>query len=90
VIGGGLLGLEAANGLLKQGMEVTVIHDAAHLMNRQLDSEASHHVAHATWLSRGMRFCWARRRQRSWPVRWRPSGKNRVQGRQPELETDMV
>ena len=26
VIGGGLLGLEAANGLLKQGMDVTVVH----------------------------------------------------------------
>jgi nitrite reductase (NADH) large subunit len=26
VIGGGLLGLEAANGLLKRGMEVTVVH----------------------------------------------------------------
>ncbi|OUS09025.1 nitrite reductase large subunit [Gammaproteobacteria bacterium 42_54_T18] len=37
VIGGGLLGLEAANGLMKQGMDVTVIHDLQVLMNRQLD-----------------------------------------------------
>lgn len=42
VIGGGLLGLEAANGLLKRGVEVTVIHDIPCLMNRQLDSEAAH------------------------------------------------
>ena len=42
VIGGGLLGLEAANGLLKRGVEVTVIHDVSCLMNRQLDSEAAH------------------------------------------------
>lgn len=42
VIGGGLLGLEAANGLLKRGVDVTVIHDMPCLMNRQLDSEAAH------------------------------------------------
>ena len=41
VIGGGLLGLEAANGLLKRGVEVTVIHDVNCLMNRQLDTEAA-------------------------------------------------
>lgn len=40
VLGGGLLGLEAANGLLQRGMSVTVIHNHAVLMNRQLDSEA--------------------------------------------------
>jgi nitrite reductase (NADH) large subunit len=40
VIGGGLLGLEAAKGLLNLGMEVTVIHDQASLMNMQLDAEA--------------------------------------------------
>ena len=37
VIGGGLLGLEAANGLLKQGMDVTVVHLCDALMERQLD-----------------------------------------------------
>lgn len=41
VIGGGLLGLEAANGLLRQGMQVTVIHVSASLMNQQLDPPAS-------------------------------------------------
>ena len=40
VIGGGLLGLEAAKGLLHLGMEATVIHDQATLMNMQLDSIA--------------------------------------------------
>ncbi|MCR4331949.1 MAG: nitrite reductase large subunit NirB, partial [Sulfuricaulis sp.] len=40
VIGGGLLGLEAANGLLKQGMKVTVIHLGGVLMDRQLDGVA--------------------------------------------------
>jgi nitrite reductase (NADH) large subunit len=38
VIGGGLLGLEAARGLLTHGCEVHVIHLSAHLMNAQLDS----------------------------------------------------
>lgn len=41
VLGGGLLGLEAANGLVRQGMAVTVVNDAAYLLNRQLDEEAS-------------------------------------------------
>jgi nitrite reductase (NADH) large subunit len=41
VIGGGLLGLEAAHGLLKRGMSVTVIHLLEHLMERQLDPVAS-------------------------------------------------
>ena len=41
VIGGGLLGLEAANGLMKQGMEVTVVHLLDALMERQLDKPAS-------------------------------------------------
>lgn len=41
VIGGGLLGLEAARGLLNLGMEVDVIHLMPDLMERQLDSTAS-------------------------------------------------
>jgi len=41
VIGGGLLGLEAANGLKKQGMNVTVVHLLDSLMERQLDNVAS-------------------------------------------------
>ncbi|MFJ7309240.1 nitrite reductase large subunit NirB [Peribacillus frigoritolerans] len=41
VIGGGLLGLEAARGLLNLGMEVHVVHIADYLMERQLDSTAS-------------------------------------------------
>src|SRR5258707_9302006 len=41
VIGGGLLGLEAANGLMKRGMNVTVVHLLDCLMERQLDPVAS-------------------------------------------------
>ncbi|CAO3362098.1 nitrite reductase large subunit NirB [Azospirillum melinis] len=40
VIGGGLLGLEAANGLRVKGMEVTVVHLMPTLMERQLDPSA--------------------------------------------------
>lgn len=40
VIGGGLLGLEAAVGLRSRGMGVTVVHLAGHLMERQLDPSA--------------------------------------------------
>ncbi|NLH79777.1 MAG: NAD(P)/FAD-dependent oxidoreductase [Phyllobacteriaceae bacterium] len=40
VIGGGLLGLEAAAGLRLRGMQVTVIHLMGHLMERQLDEAA--------------------------------------------------
>jgi nitrite reductase (NADH) large subunit len=41
VIGGGLLGLEAANGLLRRGMAVTVVHLTDSLMNQQLDPQAA-------------------------------------------------
>ena len=40
VIGGGLLGLEAARGLLERGLEVHVVHRADRLMNVQLDGQA--------------------------------------------------
>ncbi|MDQ6597551.1 NAD(P)/FAD-dependent oxidoreductase [Bacillus salipaludis] len=41
VIGGGVLGLEAASGLLNLGMDVQVIHNGSFLMERQLDQTAS-------------------------------------------------
>ncbi|MDN4590734.1 assimilatory nitrite reductase large subunit [Xenophilus aerolatus] len=40
VIGGGVLGLEAANGLAQRGMQVTVVHTNAWPMDKQLDAEA--------------------------------------------------
>ncbi|GHC24587.1 nitrite reductase large subunit [Gemmobacter nanjingensis] len=42
VIGGGLLGLEAAAGMAARGADVTVIHLMGHLMERQLDPAASY------------------------------------------------
>jgi nitrite reductase (NADH) large subunit len=41
VIGGGLLGLEAARGIAAQGCEVTVVHLVDRLMERQLDAGSS-------------------------------------------------
>ncbi len=41
VIGGGLLGLEAANGLKQRGMDVSVVHIAPWLLERQMDEPAS-------------------------------------------------
>ncbi|TAN71136.1 MAG: NAD(P)/FAD-dependent oxidoreductase [Methylobacter sp.] len=41
VLGGGLLGLEAANGLVLRGMDVTVVHSNEILLNRQMDRPAA-------------------------------------------------
>lgn len=45
VIGGGLLGLEAAAGMAARGVEVSVVHIMDHLMERQLDAEAAGQLA---------------------------------------------
>jgi nitrite reductase (NADH) large subunit len=55
VIGGGLLGLEAANGLMKRGMDVTVVHVAPWLLERQLD-EAAAKLLQKSLEERGMKF----------------------------------
>jgi len=55
VIGGGLLGLEAANGLARRGMQVTVVHLNAWLMERQLD-EAAARLLQQELRTRGLRF----------------------------------
>ncbi|NUT34188.1 MAG: NAD(P)/FAD-dependent oxidoreductase [Hamadaea sp.] len=41
VLGGGLLGLEAARGLATRGLAVEVVHPVGHLMERQIDPDAS-------------------------------------------------
>jgi nitrite reductase (NADH) large subunit len=55
VIGGGLLGLEAANGLHKRGMQVTVVHIMPWLMERQLDNTAGR-LLQQSLEQRGIRF----------------------------------
>jgi len=55
VIGGGLLGLEAANGLKLRGMEVTVVHLMPWLMERQLDRTAAE-LLQKTLADKGLEF----------------------------------
>ena len=55
VIGGGLLGLEAANGLMLRGMTVTVIHVMPWLMERQLDDVAGK-LLQKSLEDRGLKF----------------------------------
>lgn len=63
VIGGGLLGLEAANGLMKQGMSVTVVHLGDSLMNMQLDDIAAKMLFNSLQ-ARGLQFKLAAQTQR--------------------------
>jgi nitrite reductase (NADH) large subunit len=55
VIGGGLLGLEAANGLMLRGMQVTVVHIMPWLMERQLD-DAAGRLLQKSLEDRGLKF----------------------------------
>jgi len=55
VIGGGLLGLEAANGLSRQGMEVSVVHLCGWPMERQLD-QAGGGLLKSALEKRGLKF----------------------------------
>jgi nitrite reductase (NADH) large subunit len=86
VIGGGLLGLESANGLLRQGMDVTVVHVMDSLMERQLDKPAAS-LLRAALEKRGMRFLLEANTAEI-------LGKDRVTGIRfkdgSEIETDLV
>ena len=55
VIGAGLLGLEAANGLMLRGMDVTVVHLEGWIMERQLDRAAAD-MLQASLEAKGMKF----------------------------------
>ncbi|WAJ35652.1 nitrite reductase large subunit NirB [Pseudomonas sp. GOM7] len=55
VIGGGLLGLEAANGLKLRGMDVTVVHLGDWLLERQLDRTAGE-LLQKSLEDRGLKF----------------------------------
>jgi nitrite reductase (NADH) large subunit len=55
VIGGGVLGLEAAKGLLNLGMDVNVVHIGSYLMERQLDETAAR-MLQEELESQGMKF----------------------------------
>ncbi|MBD2869943.1 nitrite reductase large subunit NirB [Paenibacillus arenilitoris] len=86
VIGGGLLGLEAARGLLNLGMETDVIHNAPYLMNRQLDRTAAD-MLRKELEGQGMRF-WLNKETES------ITGLNRAKGVRftggSSLEADLI
>jgi len=63
VLGGGLLGLEAANGLVLRGMDVTVIHNHEVLLNRQMDRQAGEMLQNELEL-KGLKFKMAAKTQR--------------------------
>ncbi len=56
IIGGGLLGLEAAYGLLSQGVQVTVVHRHAWLLERQMDRVGGD-LLQRSLIDRGLCFC---------------------------------
>ncbi|WP_068499127.1 nitrite reductase large subunit NirB [Paenibacillus kribbensis] len=86
VIGGGLLGLEAARGLLNLGMDVTVIHIHEHIMDRQLD-EAASLMLRRELEEQGMNFLVNKRTAAI-------TGRRRVEGLKfadgSELEADLI
>ncbi|MBC2098873.1 NAD(P)/FAD-dependent oxidoreductase [Listeria booriae] len=86
VIGGGLLGLEAARGLLDQGMDVTVVHLADWLMETQLDAKAGE-LLKADLEAQGMKFLMQKATSKI-------LGKSRVTGLAfkdgSQIETDLV
>lgn len=55
VLGGGLLGLEAAYGLVQQGMDVTVLHSRDYILNRQLDKNAAQ-LLQQSLAAKGVKF----------------------------------
>ncbi|MEW9672893.1 nitrite reductase large subunit NirB [Ammoniphilus sp. 3BR4] len=86
VIGGGLLGLEAARGLLNLGMDVHVIHIFNYIMERQLDPTASI-MLQRELEKQGMKFLLEKQTERI-------VGKHRVEGLQfkdgTKIDVDLV
>lgn len=86
VIGGGLLGLEAAKGLQEQGMDVTVVHLAKWLMETQLDEKAGK-LLQAELEDQGLKFLMEHSTQEI-------LGDQRVTGMRfsndTEIETDLI
>lgn len=62
VVGGGFLGLEAADALVKQGHDVTLVHSRGHLLNQQLDETAGHRLQQDLE-ARGLKFVMQARTQ---------------------------
>ena len=87
VIGGGLLGLEAAAGLKAQGMGVTVVHLMDTLMERQLDASAGHLLEQA-FADRGVEVLTGAQTEAILGEQGRVSGVQLKDGRQ--IDASMV
>ncbi len=86
VIGGGLLGLEAARGLLHLGMDVTVVHIHPYLMERQLDETASK-MLQKELEAQGMKFLF---RKHSEEIAGRKRARELVFSDRTRLEADLI
>ena len=86
VIGGGLLGLEAARGLQSHGVDVTVVHSPQHLMNAQLGPEGGE-ILRQSMETLGIHVVCGNRATHVW-------GPDRVRGLRlkdgAEIECDLV
>ncbi|MFD0824833.1 nitrite reductase large subunit NirB [Neobacillus sp. M.A.Huq-85] len=86
VIGGGVLGLEAASGLLNLGMNVQIVHNGSFLMERQLDQTASKMLQNKLE-KQGMKFLFEKETKEI-------IGNSRVEGLRfkdgTDVETDLV
>ncbi|MCS3904046.1 nitrite reductase (NADH) large subunit [Methylohalomonas lacus] len=93
VIGGGLLGLEAAHGLHKQGMDVTVVHLLDTLMERQLDGAAGR-LLQQSLEQRGLHFRMEAKTERILGKKDKLLGSKRVSGVRftdgSEVKADLV
>ncbi|HWU34140.1 MAG TPA: FAD-dependent oxidoreductase, partial [Methylovorus sp.] len=87
VIGGGLLGLEAANGLKIQGMDVTVVHLSSWLLERQLDKTAGK-MLQKSLESKGLKFLLEKQTEQILGENGRVSGVRFKDG--SEIAADLV
>jgi nitrite reductase (NADH) large subunit len=87
VVGGGLLGLEAAAGLAQRGMQVSVVHLAGWLMERQLDRDSAA-MLQASLESRGLSFYLAASTESFESVDGHVCAVQLTDG--PRLDTDLV
>ena len=86
VIGGGLLGIEAAYGLARRGVPVTLVHLMDRLMERQLDAEGAALLARCHARPRACVSCSARRHAPSM-ARRRVEAVELADGRDAALRT---
>ncbi len=86
VIGGGLLGLEAANGLKLRGMDVSVVHIGSWLLERQMDKPASN-LLQKSLEEKGLKFLLEKQTAELLPLSPSPSPTGGEGSRSPSPST---